>query len=119
MSRTARFTLLTLVVLLSACGVHRRVLGIFGDDATLLVRHTRAESQEIRASGKRLGIAPRSVVTCFTNAPTGNVRLEAYSEGGGALTRAVDVVLTDERSVLWDMDHHELLDGRTYERLCD
>lgn len=120
MSRLGRAVfLLLLLVPFSACGVHRRVLGIFGDHATVLVRHTRTEPQEIRASGRRLGIAAPNTVACFTKAPTGNVRLEAYPQGGGSLTRAVDVVLTSERSILWDMDHLEILDGRAYESLCD
>lgn len=118
--RNARILSLVLASLVAGgCGVHRRVLGIFGDDATVLVRHTRAAPQEIRASGTLLGTAPSNAITCFIDAPTGNVRLEAFPVGGGSLTRAVTVVLTDERSILWDLDHLEVLDGRAHETLCD
>lgn len=110
--------LVLLVILLSACG-GRRILG-FGDaeTATLLVRHNEAAPIEIVAGDASLGIAQPGGFTCFTQSPTGTMRLEARSAPEGALIRATRITLPPDQPLLWDIDHNQILSGRVHERLC-
>lgn len=102
----------------TACG-SQRVLGFGGGEATLLVRHTESSSQEISVDDELLGLADPDTVTCFEGIPTGTIRLQSRSAESGVLTRASTVVLPPDRSVLWDIDHDEVLDARTYMSLCE
>ena len=112
--------LLLLFLLASACGVKRRVMGVFGaDEGVLLVRHTQPGAQVIRAGQMELGVVLPGAIACFPEVPAGNLRLEARSVETGTLTRATDIVLTAERPLLWDIDHLQILDGRAYRGLCD
>jgi hypothetical protein len=112
--------LLLLLFLLSACGVKRRVMGVFGvDEGVLLVRHTQTGAQVIRAGEIELGVVLPGAIACFPEVPAGTLRIEAHSVGTGSLTRATDIVLTAERPLLWDIDHLQVLDGRAYKGLCD
>jgi hypothetical protein len=121
LARSARAGLLLLLFfLLSACGVQRRVMGVFGaDEGILLVRHNQPVAQVIRAGGIELGVALPGAIACFPEVPAGTLRLEARAVEAGTLTRATDIVLTAERPLLWDVDHLQVLDGRAYKGLCD
>jgi hypothetical protein len=95
-------------------------MGILGDEeGTLLVRHNEPGAQEIRADTLSLGVALPGAIACFRKVPAGPLRLEARKTEGGSLTRAVSIVLTPERPLLWDIDHSEVLDGRAYRGLCE
>ena len=121
MSGLARGALLLLLLLTPiACGVQRRVMGVFGaDEGILLVRHNQPRAQEIRVGQILLGAALPGAIACFQEVPAGALRVEARAVGSGTLTRATDIVLTAERPLLWDMDHLQVLDGRAYRGLCD
>jgi hypothetical protein len=112
--------LLSLAIIAAGCGVHRRVMGILGEEeGTLLVRHHEAVAQEIRADTLSLGVALPGAIACFRNVPAGPLRLEARASGSVSLTRAVSIVLTPERPLLWDIDHSQVVDGRAYQGLCE
>ena len=120
LARRALLLLLLFSISPVACGVQRRVLGVFGaDEGTLLVRHNQPRAQEIRVGQILLGVALPGAIACFQEVPAGAHRVEARAVGSGTLTRATDVVLTAERPLLWDMDHLQILDGRAYRGLCD
>ena len=112
--------IVSLAIIISGCGVHRRVMGILGEDeGTLLVRHSQPAAQEIRADTLSLGVALPGAIACFREVPAGPLRLEARTVERGSLTRAVSIVLTPERPLLWDIDHSQVVDGRAYQGLCE
>ena len=95
-------------------------MGILGEEeGTLLVRHHEDVAQEIRADTLSLGVAVPGAIACFREVPAGPLRLEARTTAQGTLTRAVSIVLTPERPLLWDIDHSQVLDGRAYKGLCE
>jgi hypothetical protein len=120
-ARRRRLTfLLVLAVSLSGCGVKRRVLGVLGaDQGILLVRHNQPVAQEIRIGETVLGVALPGAIACFQDLASGPGRAEAHAVGSGTLTRATDLVITAERTLLWDLDHQQVVDGRAYRGLCD
>ena len=115
---TLRLGFVLLVMFLTACG-GRRILG-FGDEenGTFLVRHTSGTPVEIVVNDRSMGIAQPGGFTCFTQSPTGNLRVEARSTPQGDLIRATRMTLPPEHSLLWDIDHDQILSGRVHERLC-
>lgn len=111
------------------CGA-QRILG-FGNarDGILLVRHTESASQRISVGDRELGMAPPGVITCFTDVPTGSLRVEArpaagaggtaVGAGAAQLTRATSLVLPPDQPLLWDVDHDQVLNGRAYVGRCE
>lgn len=110
---------LLLLATASACGGRHLLAGLFGArDGTLLVRQQRADSLVVWADEDRLGVADSGGVACFRDVKTGTLRLRATVPGDTLTVRATDAVLTPEDPLLWDVDHDQVLDGRTWAGLC-
>lgn len=115
--RTA-LAIILLGLLSTSCG-GRRFLGFGADEtSTLLVRHNESAPIEIVVGDVSVGIAQPGGFTCFTNGPTGTLRLEARSTPAGDLIRATRLTLPPDQPLLWDVDHNQILSGRVHQRLC-
>ena len=130
MTRWAVFVLAAVTgIVAEGCGAHR-ILG-FGSarDGILLVRHTETAPQRISIGDRTLGVAPSGETTCFTDVPTGSLRVEAHpvagvsgtavGAGSAELTRATTLVLPPDQPLLWDVDHDQVVSGRAHRALCD
>ena len=110
---------------MTGCGIRERIPG-FGSarDGILLIRHNESSPQEIWVNETLLGLAQPGGITCFREAPTGTLRVEARTPAGpgsarvAGLTRATRLVLPPEQPLLWDVDHDQVFSGRAHARLC-
>ncbi|MBW3660374.1 MAG: hypothetical protein KY397_01915 [Gemmatimonadetes bacterium] len=123
--RRARFVallaipLLAFPLVLTACGGRGILRGIFGEQGTFLVRHSRSRPLAIWAGEERLGIADSGSVACFGSVKTGSFRARATVADDTTTVRATSVVLTPEDPLLWDVDQNQTLPGRVHAQLCE